>query len=51
MKVKIGFEWDRMAQKELGVELDIPEHIAQALIISHFMNWFIMYPRFYPIFC
>jgi len=25
-----------MAQKELGVELDIPEHTAQALIKSHF---------------
>ena len=36
MKVKIAFDWDRMAQKELGVELNIPEHIAQALIKSHF---------------
>jgi DNA polymerase I-like protein with 3'-5' exonuclease and polymerase domains len=36
MKVKIAFDWDRMAQKELGVELDIPEHTAQALIKSHF---------------
>jgi len=36
MKVKIAFEWDRMAQRELGVELDIPEHIAQSIIKSHF---------------
>ena len=38
MKVKIAFEWDRMAQRELGVELDIPEHILEALIISHFVK-------------
>ena len=36
MKVKIAFDWDRMAQKEVGVELDIPEHIARAIIKSHF---------------
>jgi aminoglycoside phosphotransferase (APT) family kinase protein len=36
MKVKIAFDWDRMTQKELGVELDIPEHTAQALIKNHF---------------
>ena len=36
MKVKIAFDFDRMAQRELGVELDIPEHIAQAIIKSHF---------------
>ena len=36
MKVKIAFDFDRMAQKELGVELDIPEHIAQSIIKSHF---------------
>ena len=36
MKVKIAFDYDRMAQKELGVELDIPEHIAQNIIKSHF---------------
>ena len=38
MKVKIPFDWDKMAQKELGVELDIPEHIAQNIIVSHFMH-------------
>ena len=36
MKVKIAFDFDRMAQKELGVELDISEHIAQSIIKSHF---------------
>tara|TARA_Y100000310_G_scaffold176388_1_gene176504 strand:+ start:694 stop:900 length:207 start_codon:yes stop_codon:yes gene_type:complete len=38
MKVKIAFDFDRMAQKELGVELDIPEHIAGAIVASHFMK-------------
>ena len=38
MKVKIPFDWDKMAQRELGVELDIPEHIAQNIIVSHFMH-------------
>ena len=38
MKVKIPFDWDKIAQKELGVELDIPEHIARNIIISHFMK-------------
>jgi hypothetical protein len=38
MKVKIAFDWDRMAQKEVGVELDLPEHIAHAIIKSHFMK-------------
>jgi hypothetical protein len=38
MKVKIAFDWDKIAQKELGVELDIPEHIAQNIIVSHFMK-------------
>jgi len=38
MKVKIAFEWDRMAQKELGVELDISEHTAREIIKSHFMK-------------
>jgi hypothetical protein len=38
MKVKIAFDFDRMAQKEVGVELDIPERIAQNIIVSHFMN-------------
>jgi len=36
MKVKIAFDWDKMAQKELGVELNIPEHIVESLIVSHF---------------
>jgi len=36
MKVKIAFDFDRMAQKELGVELDIPEHIAHNIVKSHF---------------
>jgi predicted HTH transcriptional regulator len=38
MKVKVAFDWDKIAQKELGVELDIPEHIVEALIINHFMH-------------
>lgn len=38
MKIKIAFDFDRMAQRELGVELDIPEHIAQNIIKSHFMK-------------
>ena len=36
MKVKIAFDFDRMAQKELGVELDIPVHTVRAIIKSHF---------------
>jgi len=36
MKVKIAFDFDRIAQQEVGVELDIPEHIAQNIIKSHF---------------
>ena len=36
MKVKIAFDFDRIAQRELGVELDIPEHTARAIIKSHF---------------
>ena len=36
MKVKIAFDFDKIAQRELGVELDIPEHIAQNIIKSHF---------------
>jgi hypothetical protein len=36
MKVKIAFDYDRIAQQEVGVELDIPEHIAQNIIKSHF---------------
>ena len=27
-----------MAQKEVGVELDIPEHLAHNIIVSHFMR-------------
>jgi hypothetical protein len=38
MKVKIAFDWDKMAQKELGVELDIPVHIVREIIVSHFMK-------------
>ena len=38
MKVKIAFDFDRMAQKELGVELDIPVHIVREIIKSHFMK-------------
>jgi len=38
MKVKIAFDFDRMAQKEVGVELDIPEHLAHNIIVSHFMR-------------
>lgn len=38
MKVKIPFDWDKMAQKELGVELNLPAHIVQEIIISHFMK-------------
>ena len=36
MKVKIAFDFDKMAQQELGVELDIPKHIAQDIVKSHF---------------
>ena len=36
MKVKIAFDYDRIAQQEVGVELHIPEHIAQNIIKSHF---------------
>ena len=36
MKLKIAFDYDRMAQKEVGVELDIPEHIARNIVRSHF---------------
>tara|TARA_Y100000310_G_scaffold83767_1_gene80431 strand:+ start:243 stop:440 length:198 start_codon:yes stop_codon:yes gene_type:complete len=38
MKIKIAFDFDKMAQKELGVELDIPKHIAHNIIKSHFMK-------------
>ena len=38
MKVKIAFDWDRMAQTEVGVELNLPTHIAREIIISHFMK-------------
>jgi hypothetical protein len=38
MKVKVPFDWDKIAQKELGVELDIPEHKAQEIIRSFFMR-------------
>ena len=38
MKVKIGFDWDKMAQKELGVEIDIPTHTVREIIVSHFMK-------------
>ena len=36
MKLKIAFDYDRMAQKEVGVELDITEHIARNIVRSHF---------------
>ena len=36
MKLKIAFDYDRMAQKEVGVELDIPEHIARNIVRRHF---------------
>ena len=38
MKVKIPFDWDKIAQKELGVELNIPEGVAHDLIKGFFMN-------------
>jgi hypothetical protein len=38
MKVKIPFDFDRMAQKEIGVELNIPEGVAHDLIRAFFMN-------------
>ena len=38
MKIKIAFDFDRMAQQELGVELDIPEHTAREIVTSHFMK-------------
>ena len=36
MKIKVSFDWDKIAQKELGVELDIPEHIVLEILKSHF---------------
>ena len=36
MKIKVAFDFDRMGQKELGVEFDIPEHIAHNIVKSHF---------------
>ena len=38
MKVKVPFDWDRIAQKEVGVEVDIPKPKAQELIRSFFMK-------------
>jgi hypothetical protein len=38
MKVKIPFDFDKMAQKELGVELDIPEGVSHDLIRGFFMR-------------
>ena len=36
MKLKIEFDWDRMLHKEVGVDLDIPEHLERNIIKSHF---------------
>ncbi len=36
MKVKIAFDWDRMAQQELGVELNIPKHMVKSIVTSYF---------------
>ena len=38
MKVKIPFDWDKMAQKELGVEIDIPLGEVYNIVINHFMH-------------
>jgi hypothetical protein len=38
MKVKIAFDWDKMEQKELGVELNIPEGVAHDLVRGLFMD-------------
>ena len=38
MKVKIAFDWDKMAQKELGVEIDIPLGEVYNIVINHFMH-------------
>ena len=38
MKVKIAFDFDIIAQKEIGVELDIPEHTVREIINSYFMK-------------
>jgi hypothetical protein len=38
MKVKVSFDWDKLAQKEVGVEIDIPKRKAQELIRSFFMK-------------
>ena len=38
MKVKIAFDWDRITQRELGVELDIPEDIVRSIIIGYLMQ-------------
>ena len=38
MKIKIPFDFDRMAQKEIGVELNIPEGVVRELVRGFFMN-------------
>ena len=38
MKVKIAFDFDIISQKEIGVELDIPEHTVREIINSYFMK-------------
>ena len=38
MKIKIPFDWDKMEQKELGVELTIPEAVARNLVRGLFMD-------------
>ena len=38
MKIKIPFDYDQLAQKELGVELDIPERNVQSVIRTFLLN-------------
>ncbi len=38
MKVKIAFDWDKIAQQELGVELNIPEHMVKSIVKNYFME-------------
>lgn len=38
MKIKIPFDFDRMGQRELGVELNIPEGVVHDIVKGFFMD-------------
>jgi len=38
MKIKIPYDYDRLTHQEVGVELNIPEHIVHTIIKSFFMQ-------------